>query len=287
MNDYSTKLGIITAGIRCPADEGGRSRTGEGEDAMKIYVLLKQTFDTEERIVLQDGAVSEEGVRYIINPYDEYAVEEAVRIRDACGGTVYVVTAGPERASEALRTALAMGADEAVHIEEVPDADEAVTSRLLAAYLKQQEPDLILGGFFSIDQGAGQTAIRVAELLDMPHVSAVTKLTVETGTARCERDAEGDIQRLEVQLPAVITAQQGLNEPRYPSLPGIMKAKRKPYHRISLEQLGLKPEELSPRRKRLIVTLPPARSEGRILTGTLEEQVQALIAHLRQVEKVI
>jgi len=266
----------------------GRYRSlNEGEEAMKIYVLLKQTFDTEEKIVLQDGKIREDGAKFIINPYDEYAVEEAIRIREAHGGTVVAVSVGPERAVEALRTALAMGADEAVLIEDQNLEDEYGVSRALAAYLKGRPVDLVLAGYFSVDNGAGQVAIRVAELLGLPHVGSVTKLTLSGNTAICERDAEGDVERVEVTLPALITAQQGLNEPRYPSLPGIMKAKRKPLDRLTPGELGLQPEELVPEVRRVSLSLPNARRKGRILAGELNEQVQALVRHLHHDNRVI
>jgi electron transfer flavoprotein beta subunit len=271
----------------------GKQRTAchasqnEGEETMNIYVLLKQTFDTEEKIVLQDGKVREDGAKFIINPYDEYALEEAIRTRDAHGGTVIAVSVGPERAVEALRTALAMGADEAVLIDDQHVSDEYGISRLLAAYMSARQVDLLFAGYFSVDNGAGQVAIRVAELLGIPHVSSVTKLNIDGKIARCERDAEGDVERVEVGLPAMITAQQGLNEPRYPSLPGIMRAKRKPLQRLTAEDLGLQPEELMPQVRSVSLSLPAARRSGRILKGELQEQVQALIRHLHQDDRVI
>jgi len=254
---------------------------------MNIYVLLKQTFDTEEKIVLQDGTIREDGAKFIINPYDEYALEEAIRIREAHGGAVHAISVGPERTAEALRTALAMGADEATLIDDRLISDEYGVSRALAAYLHGRQVDLVLAGYFSVDNGAGQVAIRVAELLGIPHVSSVTKLTLNGNTASCERDAEGDVERIEVTLPALITAQQGLNEPRYPSLPGIMRAKRKPLNRLTPEELGLKPEELVPEVRRVSLSLPAARCSGRIMSGELAEQVQALIRHLRHDDRVI
>mgnify|MGYP001060666371 CR=1 FL=1 len=254
---------------------------------MNLYVLLKQTFDTEEKIVLQDGMIREDGAKFIVNPYDEYALEEAIRIREASGGTVYAVSVGPERAAEALRTALAMGADEAVWIDDRHIADEYGVSRALAAYLGGRQVDLVLAGLFSVDNGAGQVAIRVAELLRLPHVGSVTKLTLSGNKALCERDAEGDVERVEVTLPALITAQQGLNEPRYPSLSGIMRAKRKPLHRLTPEELGLTPEDLAPEVLRISLSLPAARRTGRILAGEPREQVQALLRHLHQDDRVI
>lgn len=139
---------------------------------MNIYVILKQTFDTEEKIVVRDGQISEDGVKFVINPYDEYAVEEAIRLKERHGGVIVAVSVGPSRAAEALRTALAMGADEAALIsDERIGGDEFSVSKALAAYLKTQpsQPfDLILGGSFSIDNGSGQVAVRIATLLNIP-----------------------------------------------------------------------------------------------------------------------
>ncbi len=249
---------------------------------MNIFVLMKQTFDTEEKIIIEGGSVSEDSVKFIINPYDEYAIEEALQLRDRHEGTVTLVSVGPERAAEALRTGLAMGADQAVHIcdERIP-CDELAVSKVIAAYLKQQSPDLILGGNFSVDTGSAQVAVRVAELLKLPHVSSITKLEIEANQAAVVRDAEGDLEKLTVTLPAVFTAQQGLNEPRYPSLPGIMKAKKKPYKLISLDDIDGTLDPLSAGTVRQELTLPPARSAGRILEGDLSEQVKELVSLLR------
>ncbi|MEB3101627.1 electron transfer flavoprotein subunit beta/FixA family protein [Ferviditalea candida] len=255
---------------------------------MNIYVLMKQTFDTEEKIAIRDGEISDDGVKYVINPYDEYAVEEAIRIRDDHGGSVTLVTIGPERSTDALRTALAMGADEAVLIsDEGVQLDEYAAARALQAYLADKAPDLILGGNFSVDNGAGQVAIRLAQLLDIPHVGSITKLEVSAGKAAARRDAEGDEEIVEVTLPALFTAQQGLNEPRYPSLPGIMKAKKKPFARLSLDELGIAAEELAPKTVRKELNLPPARKAGRILEGELHDRVAQLVDLLRNEAKVI
>ncbi|WP_040952719.1 electron transfer flavoprotein subunit beta/FixA family protein [Gorillibacterium massiliense] len=255
---------------------------------MNIYVILKQTFDTEEKIVIQDGQVSEEGVKYIINPYDEYAVEEALQQRDAHGGSVTVLSIGPGRTAEALRTALAMGADEAVLIDgdRIP-SDEFSVSQVLAAYLSKQNCDLILAGYFSVDTGGGQVAVRTAKLLNLPHAAAITKLKISEGRAVAVRDAEGDTEKLEVALPALFTAQQGLNEPRYPTLPGIMKAKKKPFKLLALDDLGLTESNVASKTQRTALSLPPARKAGQILKGDLNEQVSQLVSMLRTEAKVL
>jgi Electron transfer flavoprotein, beta subunit len=246
---------------------------------MNVLVCVRQTFDTEEKIVIEDGKVNDAQAKYIMNPYDEYAIEEALLLRESQGGTVTVVTVGPERTESALRTALAMGADKAIRID-AASGDESVIAALLAAIAKKDTFDLIFGGNFDVDSGAGQVAIRLAEELDIPHVGAATRLEVENGHIRVERDAEGATEIVSCALPALVTAQQGLNEPRYPSLPGITKAKRKP-----IEQWA--PEDLVPERaliektKVLDTFLPKQKEPGRILNGEIENQVRELATVLR------
>lgn len=255
---------------------------------MNILVLLKQTFDTEEKIAIQNGQISEAGVEFIINPYDEYAVEEAVKIKEERGAEVTVITVGPERAESSLRTALAMGADKAILIDQGDEeADEFTIAKWISAAVKNQSFDLILGGNMSVDSGAGQVAIRVAEALGIPHVSTITKLTIDGAKAIVERDAEGDLEIVEVSLPVLVTAQQGLNEPRYPSLPGIMKAKKKPLERLTTEQLGLAKDEAKARTIINDQYLPAKKQAGRILNGELNQQVSELAQLLRSEAKVI
>ncbi|AOT01349.1 MULTISPECIES: electron transfer flavoprotein subunit beta/FixA family protein [Exiguobacterium] len=257
---------------------------------MEIYVLLKRTFDTEEAIQLENGQIDEDGAEFIINPYDEYAVEEAIRVRDAQGGTVTVVTVGPEDADKELRTALAMGADQAVRIsieDDIEEADHFTISEVLAGYLKEQTVDLVIAGNVAVDGGSGQVAPRVAELLDIPYVTTITKLELDGTKAIVTRDAEGDTETIETTLPLLVTAQQGLNEPRYPSLPGIMKAKKKPLEELELDDLELDEDELAPRLETIERFLPPNKAAGKILEGELNEQVAQLASLLRNEAKVV
>lgn len=248
---------------------------------MDILVCIRQTFDTEEKITIKNGTVDESEVKFIINPYDEYAIEEALRLRDEHGGQVTVVTAGPERSESALRTALAMGADKAILIsdESLPD-DEHVFAKLLSEIARQEAFNLILGGNFDVDSGSGQVAIRVAEELNIPHIGAVTKLKVEGDQVTAERDTEGGMEVVESVLPVLATAQQGLNEPRYPSLPGIMKAKRKTIARFSADDLGLK-DALKAKTSVIDTYLPPQKEPGKVLSGELDDQVKELVETLR------
>ena len=204
---------------------------------VNIYVLLKRTFDTEEKISLSNGKINEDGAEFIINPYDEYAVEEAIQIRDAQGGEVTVVSVGTQESEKQLRTALAMGADKAVLInveDDIEDGDQYTTAKIIGQYLKNQDVDLIIAGNVAIDGGSGQVAPRVAEILGIPYVTTITELKINGTHVIVTRDVEGDSEIIETSLPLLVTAQQGLNEPRYPSLPGIMKAKEKATRRIRI-----------------------------------------------------
>jgi electron transfer flavoprotein beta subunit len=254
---------------------------------MNIVVLLKQTFDTEERIVITDGKITEDGVEFIVNPYDEYAVEEAVKLRDKHGGEVTVITVGPERAEIALRTALAMGADKAVLVNsEDAELDEYSVGKVLASVMKDREYDIILCGNVAVDNGSGQIGPRLAEELNIAQVTSITNLEVNNGKVNIERDVEGDVEIIEVSLPVLVSAQQGLNEPRYPSLPGIMKAKKKPLERIELDDLNMADDLL----QRTVVTetfLPSKKEAGYILNGEIEEQVKEVVNLLNNKEKVI
>lgn len=256
---------------------------------MQLVVCLKQTFDTEEKLHYVDGTRSESGVKWVVNPYDEYAVEEAIRLKEKFGGEVTVVSVGPSRCETALRSALAMGADHAVRIdsEGLERVDETVVSRLLAASIRELEYDLVLCGYMAVDSGAGQGGPRLAEELNLPHAAAATKLTIEGEIARIERDVEGDVEIVEAKLPLVVTAQQGLNDPRYPPLPGIMKAKKKPLRRIDPSELGLDQEALKALTETVAEYPAPERSAGRRLDGSPEEQVRELARLLREEAKVI
>jgi len=256
---------------------------------MNIFVLMKRTFDTEEKISISGGRVDDSGAEFIINPYDEYAIEEAIVLRDEHGGEVTVVTVGTEDAEKELRTALAMGADKAVLIdaEELDELDQFTTATLLATYLKDQEVDIVLGGNVAVDGGSGQVGPRVAEILGIPQVTTITNLTISGNTATIVRDVEGDQETLEVSLPVLVTAQQGLNEPRYPSLPGIMKAKKKPLETLDLDDLDIDEDDVAPKTKTVEIFLPPQKQAGKVLEGEVAAQVKELVSLLKSEAKVI
>lgn len=261
-----------------------------GGKTMNIYVLMKRTFDTEEKITISGGKVNEDGAEFIINPYDEYAVEEALQVRDANGGEVTVISLGGEESEKQLRTALAMGADKAVLInteDDLEEADQFSTAKIIAEYLKDKEADLILGGNVAIDNASGQVGPRVAEALGIPYVTTITKLTIDGSNVTVIRDVEGDSEVIETTLPLLVTAQQGLNEPRYPSLPGIMKAKKKPLEEIELDDLDLEEDDVEAKTKAIEIYLPPKKEAGKVLAGEIQDQVKELVHLLHTEAKVV
>lgn len=250
---------------------------------MKIAVCVKRVPDTETRIkIAADGrSIDESGVKFVLNPYDEYAVEEALRRKDAGGsGEVVVIALGTDAALETIRTALAMGADRGVLLKsDQRMLDPLVIARALVAELKDSGYDLILFGKLAIDDASHAIGPMVAELLGLPCVSAVARLELGDGKGTAEREVEGGIELVEFPLPAVLTADKGLNEPRYPALKGIMAAKKKPMEvkPVTLEAGGFEVLDLA---------LPPERQPGRIL-GEGPDAVPALIHALRTEAKVL
>ncbi|CJF64032.1 Electron transfer flavoprotein small subunit [Streptococcus pneumoniae] len=200
------------------------------------------------------------------------------------------MSVGGEESEKELRTALAMGADKAVLInteDDIENGDQYTTSRLLAQYLKEQSPDLILAGNVAIDGGSGQVGPRVAEQLEIPYITTITKLDIEGEKVTVVRDVEGDSEVIETSLPLLVTAQQGLNEPRYPSLPGIMKAKKKPLVEVELDDLDLDEDDVEAKTKTIEIYLPPKKDAGRVLQGDIKDQVTELVNLLHKEAKVI
>ncbi|MBM7571982.1 electron transfer flavoprotein subunit beta/FixA family protein [Aquibacillus albus] len=257
---------------------------------MNIFVLMKSTFDTEEKIVIHNNKIEEDGAEFIINPYDEYAIEEAINQRELHGGEITVVTVGTDQAEKQLRTALAMGADKAVLInieDDLEDTDPFTTTKILETYFTNKQIDLILAGNVAIDKASGQVGPRLADRLGIPCITTITKIAVEDKAVKIERDVEGDTELVETTLPVLVTCQQGLNEPRYPSLPGIMKAKKKPLEEIEIDDLELDEEDVLPKTKTIEVFLPPERQAGKILEGEIDEQVKELISLLSDEARVL
>lgn len=257
-----------------------------------MLVCLKQTFDTEERIEIKNGVVDDTSAEFVINPYDEYAVEEAIKLKEVHGGEITLLSVGPVRTETALRTALAMGADKAILVttDNYESAlDEFSVANILAEVIKKEELkyDLILCGYMSVDEGAAQIGPRLAELLDIAHVSTITKIEVTDGHVSLEKDVEGDVEYISASLPLLVTAQQGLNEPRYPSLPGIMKAKKKPLTKFEVQELGLDPELLEAKTSLKELFMPPKKQMGKILAGEVDAQVRELVGLLKTEAKVV
>jgi electron transfer flavoprotein beta subunit len=212
--------------------------------------------------------IDETGIKWIVSPYDEYALEEALQITEAQGGEVTAVTYGPARSEAALRDCLARGAHKAVHIigGEGTLGDSFTIAKVLAKALEGREIDLVLCGFKGVGTDCGQVGQMLAELLGIPHVGNITKLEVADGSLKAGRDVEGGQEQVECSLPALLTCQKGLNEPRYAALKGIMAAKRKPVDKIEVASLGIDEAGDSTYTVRSL-ELPPPKSEGTIIQG--------------------
>ncbi len=257
---------------------------------MKIFVCIKQVPDTETKIRLKpDGSgVDFSGVKWVMNPYDEIAVEEAIKSRESGKATsVTVLSVGPKvRTVETLRTAMAMGADDAIAIDAADDLDSISTARALAAAIRAEgEFGMVLAGKVAIDDNAAAVPQMVAEFLDIPHGTVISKIEL-TGSATVEREIEGGTKEiLELSMPMLIAANKGLNLPRYASLPGIMKAKKKPIKELTLELLGL--GSVASRVKHVAFQLPTEKPPVKMLDGDFTTQSKALAQLLRSEAKVL
>jgi electron transfer flavoprotein beta subunit len=250
---------------------------------MKIAVCIKRVPDSETRVrIASDGrSLDEAGVKFILNPYDEFAVEAALRLKErAGGGEVVVVSLGPAAAQETIRTALAMGADRGVLLQadRIP-ADGLQVAKAIAAELEGGGYDLILFGKMAIDDYNHQVGPMVAELLGLPCVTAIAHLEVENGKGVAEREIEGGVEVVEFPLPAVLTADKGLNEPRYPALKGIMAAKKKP--------LETKPAAPGVGGLEILALKPPSERKAGKIVGEGAAAVPELIRLLREEAKVL
>jgi electron transfer flavoprotein beta subunit len=259
---------------------------------MKILVMIKQVPDTATQVKIGgDGrAIETAGITWIVSPYDEFAVEEALRIKEKQGqGEVVAVSLGPDRAKEALRSSLAMGADRAIHLLDPAwaEADSLMTSRALAAVIKQEAPELALFGRQAIDDDMGAVAAQVAELLGWPCASWIMEESVDAAgkAIRVGRQVEGGLEVFDMPLPAVASAQKGMNEPRYPTLKGIMGAKKKQIKDVTAADLGIsaEPPALSVVK---LEPLPP-RPPGRIIAGEPADAAKELVRSLREDAKAI
>ena len=255
---------------------------------MKILVGLKYVPDTEAKVkVAADGAsLDPSGVKMIASPYDDFALEEGLRRKEAAGaGEVVVVCAGPETAGSVLREALAKGADRAILVKGLPEtADGLCRARVLAEVARREKPDLVLLGKYGVGTDDGQTGPMLAELLDLPHAGAVTGLEIEAGKVTARREVEGSVEVMEGELPAVITCDKGLNTPRYANIKGIMAAKKKPIETLSLGDLAV---DATSRVVWESLELPPPRQAGKILQGDPGDTARELARLLREEAKVL
>lgn len=257
---------------------------------MNIVVCLKQTFDTEAKIVINGGKIDPTGVNLVINPYDEFAIEEALKLKEAAGeGEVIIISMGGSQVEASIRTGLAMGADRGVLVNDpaLESVDEWVAAEVLAKAVSQEPYDLIMAGRIAVDDGSSQVAVRVADILGLPSVSSILKLDVDGDKATVVREIDGGTETIEVSMPAVLTAQKGLNEPRYPSMMGIMKAKKKELKVVTLADLGMNAGDLAAKMAVSEFSLPPARTAGVKVAGEPNEQAKELARLLREEAKVI
>ena len=249
---------------------------------MNILVCVSRVPDTAAKIkVANDNkTVETNGVKFILNPYDEYALEEAIQLKESKGGELTVVTVAGDDATDILRTALAMGADKAIHIKANQlEKDSFYVAKNIANVAKELNPDIIFLGKQSIDFDSFQISSLLGGLLDLPSVDVVSKLDYSEGAISGEKDIEGGKESFETSLPAIISVQKGIKEPRYPKLPQIMKAKQKP---IDVKDA----EETAARTEILEMSIPEKDRAGKILTDS-DADIDELVRLLHEEAKVI
>jgi electron transfer flavoprotein beta subunit len=260
---------------------------------MEILVFVKRVPDTESKIRVnpETNAIVEEGLNFILGPYDEYAMEEALRIKAAKGGKVVAVSVGRDESLVILRKCLAMGADEAVLIKDplAETYDGLRTAKVIARFVQTKFPgaQLLLFGKQSVGADNSQVPAMVAEFMGIGQANVVVKLEVDGETAVALREIEGAQEKVSLTLPAVVSAQKGLNEPRYETLKGIMMAKKREIPIVSIEELGFKPDELAPRVAIVKMDVPPARQAGRVVTGEASETARRIVEYLHNEAKII
>jgi len=249
---------------------------------VNIAVCIKQVPDTETKVKISDDKkwIEESEINYILNPYDEFAVEEGLKIIEASGGEVTIISLGPDRVTSTIRSALAMGATKAIHAktESIPK-DPMATAEALAQIIGEGNYDLIILGKQAIDDDHQQIGPILSEKLGIPSANVVTTLEVLDDKIRADRQIEGGFEKIECSLPAIVTAQRGLNEPRYASLKGIMAAKK-----IQIEEKTVTiPED---KIEILEINYPPEKPPGKIV-GEGVDAVPELIRLLKEEAKVI
>ncbi|SAK54119.1 electron transfer flavoprotein subunit beta [Caballeronia hypogeia] len=249
---------------------------------MRVLVAVKRVVDPNVKVgVKSDGSGVDTGnVKMSMNPFDEIAVEEAVRLKEAGVATeVVVVSCGVTQVQETLRTALAIGADRAIHVASDAELQPLAVAKLLKALVDREQPSLIVLGKQAIDDDSNQTGQMLAALANLPQATFASKIMIADGKATVSREVDGGAETLSLSLPGVVTADLRLNEPRYVTLPNIMKAKKKPLETVKPEDLGV---DVTPRVKTLKVAEPPRRS-----AGVRVPDVAALVEKLRNEAKVL
>lgn len=248
---------------------------------MNILVCISQVPDTTTKIAVgPDGkSMAAQGVKFILNPYDEFTIEAGLRLKESFGGTVTALTVGADSSKDVLRTALAMGADSAILVKDDVRADSYTVAANIVAAAKELAPDVVLFGRQSIDFDSFQTSALVAEMLEWPSIHIVSKLEIDGTTVKAECDIEGGKEIVETTLPCVISTQKGLNDPRYPKLPDIMKAKSKPITERAAEAVSARVETLS-------MSLPDNKRLNKIL-GETDADIDELVRLLHEEAKMI
>lgn len=251
---------------------------------MEIIVLLKQVPATESYIEIADDGLSIKtaDVKWVINPYDEFAVEEAVRMKEAHGGSVTIISVGKDKAVEAIRTALAMGADKGVLISD-PDIgkyDNLQIAKILADAIGEMPYDVIIAGQRAVDDDNYLVGLAVAEYLKIPGISMVIKQDVTGDAICCRRTVDGGTVDIEAKLPVLLTTQRGLNEPRFTSMMGIMKAKKKPLDNKTVQDTSPETFNSSPHIKIIGLKKPAERTGGKIIEGESASEKAATLAKL-------
>ena len=253
---------------------------------MNIAVLIKMVPDTESKLEVNDGTLSDQNFKYMVNPYDEFAVEQAVQFKEAEGGKVTLLSLFSEDNSidTDLRKMLAIGADEIIVLRQngYQGDKPLANAKILSDAIKELEIDLVLCGIQGIDYYQAATGTMVAQMLDMPNISGVTELEYNSGTLKAKRQIEGGLQTIETSTPALVTCQKDMTKVRFPALKDIMMSKRKPFENKNVDSIDSNDVITSES------SLPPARDGGEIIEGeTAEEKVDKLIEKLKMEAKVI
>jgi electron transfer flavoprotein beta subunit len=241
---------------------------------VKIVVPVKRVPDPATTIrVLPDGSgIATDNVKFVINPFDEIAIEEGLRIKEKHGGEVVLISIGQTNWQEQLRTGLAMGADRAILVKNEAPLDTSAIARVIAKVVEDEKPELVIIGKQAIDDDSNQVGQMIAEFLGWPQATFASKIEIAGEKCSVVREADGGLQTIAFALPAVITTDLRLNEPRYASLPGIMKARKKPLKEIAVDSLGI---DLTPKLKIKTMKAPAKREAGRKV-GSVEELVAVL-----------